>query len=556
MIDIRIISSSLFLIFVLLLSYYLIGRFINYIINNAFRKKFDFSIFKAIFYGILTVVYFYALVKSSSLLNSVTITGIPILIILYERNKSIHLQSSENSIGINVKSILLVFLSFSLFYAAKYSFHFSSEIHTGYSDQAFYHAIASSLRLTGVETINIHTGALKLVPGMIYHYWDLWFLAFHYDFLSIINNFGLFINLNQFEINTLVFQPSLFIVIYFGLLEISMNFSRRIIKKNDFKIGIAIFIAFLASLHTFLEFGIIHHPKQFIIGSLFLFFLLELSENVSNQFRFIYFYPALLFYYPLPGSVLIATCFIFSINWKSITKNFISKKFYLQIIIIALTLFSFICYYFFLAKSCMPKVYTINKSSWDLISVISRILFYHGYHTLFSPLGIIIMLNSIIIYFIYKKKSMTILDSFSIISPLIIFSYLNIIIGHLVSALLYTLPEDFQFYNNDYFFVSIFLIFDFILIYNYFKDRLIYYFSFLVLCGFYFLINTFYNKPSFYFGVSIPYPNYNRIKNKKFMSVSNSAISDSLPSLYSASDIIYSIYNTFPKHDVNLCEGK
>lgn len=554
MINLTLITSSLFLIFSFVSIYFLIGILLKISIKKITGRQVYFSFFKTILYGLLTVVYFYAIVKSPYFLNSVSITGVPIFIFFYEQKKIGYEKLNELKYGYSKNIFLLAIFSFLIYFIAKYSFHFSTKVNTGYSDQAFYHTIASSLKLTGVETINIHTG-LKLVPGMIYHYWDLWFLAFHYDVLSLLNNFDLFNNLNQFEISSLVFQPSLFVILFFALIEISIKLSTKALNNTNFIIGIVILGAFLASCHYFLEFGIAHHPKQFIISAIFFMFTLEILDNNSNQFNFFYFYPIILFYYPIPGAILIATCFIFSLNWKNMIDNFQNKRFYLHLSIIAVTLSVFCCYYFIYAQTCIPQLYIQNKPSWNISSVMNRIFIYHGYHTLISPLGVFIILNLIIICLIYVKRILTSLASPQIIIYFLLFPILNILVGHFVSAIFYTLPEEFQFYNNDYFSLSLLILFDISLLFHYFRSKNILALLFLGLTGFYFLYLTFYNKTPFYNGITISYSDYYNLKKKKFQNLKYPEKPDNLNSLHINSDILFSIYNSFPKHRINLCEN-
>jgi hypothetical protein len=276
MLNLTLITSSLFIVFVLVSIYFAVGFLIKIAIKKITGNQVYFSVFKTILYGLLTIVYFYTIVKSAYPLNSVTITCVPILIYFYERGKPCNSKFHQ----VNYRNLFYIFLfaffGFLIFYLAKYFFHFSSQINTGYSDQAFYHVVSSNLKLTGIETINIQIDDSKLIPGIIYHYWDLWFLAFHYDLLSILNQLGLFESLNQFEINVLVFQPSLFLILFVGFIELSFNISSEKLNIVKYRNTIVIIASLLVLCHSFLEFGIIHHPKQFFIASVFVFFILEI----------------------------------------------------------------------------------------------------------------------------------------------------------------------------------------------------------------------------------------------------------------------------------------
>lgn len=556
MLNINLISNSLILILALLIGYFSIGSLFREIVKKIIQKDVHFTIFKTVLYGVLIVVFFYALIKSPYLLNSVSITFVPVLLFYYEKSKLLNIKCQAVNYRNLTKWFLLGSLAFFIFYIAKYLFHFSHQINTGYSDQAFYHAIASSLKYTGIETINIHTGALNLIPGMIYHYWDLWFLAFHYDFLSTLNHFGLFESFNQFEINILVFQPSLFLILLIGFIETSFKISEKILIKIKFRAFVVTSSALLVLCQSFLEFGIIHHPKQFLIASFFIILILEMLEHKTRFINVFYFYPILLFCYPLPGSVLIATSFLISIKRKKNISNFRENYFRYQLTSIIFTFILFIWYYFFYAQTCIPKLYTQNKLAWNVPVVLNRIFIYHGYHTIVSPLGLFVLLNSIIGILIYKKRILTNNISANIFNVILIFSILNIFVGHFSSAMLYNLPEEFQFYNNDYFSLSILMLCDVYLLFNYLKSKLMLILSISIFSIIYFMIKTFHQKPSFYKGISLYYKEYNQIKGTKNKHKAKPQVQDDLPVLYSTSDIICSFFNSYPIHRKNLCSGK
>ncbi len=553
MLDLLLIINSIFLILVLLLTYFSIGIVFKITTRILIGKEIYFSVFKTVLYGLLILVFFYVLIKSTYLLNSVSVTCLPILIFFYERSMSINGVIPKANNENWIKFSLLGFLGFLIFYLAKYLFHFSSQINTGYSDQAFYHTIASSLKFTGVETVNIHTGELQLIPGMIYHYWDLWFLAFHYDFLSILNQLGLFESFNQFEINILVFQPSLFLILFIGFIEVSLMTITRNFSILKFRISIIVIISLLVLSHSFLEFGIIHHPKQFLIASIFVYFILEILQNKIRTIDFFYFYPILLFSYPLPGAVLIATCFLFSINWENIAANFSERKFYYDVISVLTTCCLFILYYFFYAQTCIPQLYSQNKPPWSLLTAVSRIFIYHGYHTMISPLGVFICLNLLILLFIFKGRIFSNNISRDCFKYLLMFSILNILVGHFLSAIMYNVPEEFQFYNNDYFSLALILLLDTIFLFYHLRKKLILPFSICFTSFFYFINTSFYNKPNFYKGISMSYNNYFTLKSKKFNKDIPVQIDDNLDVLYSFSDIIPSFHNSYSRHKKNIC---
>jgi hypothetical protein len=554
MLNLSLITSSLVLILSLLIVYFSIGYTFRTIVKKITKKDISFTIFKTILYGLLIVVFFYVLIKSPYILNSISITFVPVLIFFYERSKLVKAESQAVNYKNLTKYFLFGFFAFFIFYLAKYLFHFSSQINTGYSDQAFYHTIASSLKFTGIETINIHTGGLKLIPGMIYHYWDLWFLAFHYDLLIILNQFGLFESFNQFEINVLVFQPSLFLILFIGFIETSFKISVEFLKRVKYKASILILSSLLVLCHSFLEFGIIHHPKQFFIAAIFILFVMEILDIKKISVNFFYFYPFLIFYYPLPGSILMATCLIFSSNWENIRANFRSKKLYSHLAFIVFTFILFFYYYFIYAQTCIPQLYNHSKPAWRILTAVNKIFIFHGYHNLISPLGVFVSINLIFILLIHKKRILSGIISVTIINYVLTFSILNILLGHLVSAIFYNVPEEFQLYNNDYFSLSLILLFDVLLVFYYLRGKVFFAFLICIFSFLYFLVITFYDKPLFYKGVSIEYSDYIKLKSKRFDKHLRVQIEDNIDELISFSDITLSFYNSYPKHKKNICD--
>jgi hypothetical protein len=122
-----------------------------------------------------------------------------------------------------------------------------------------------------------------------------------------------------------------------------------------------------------------------------------------------------------------------------------------------------------------------------------------------------------------------------------------------VSAVLYNFLEEFQLYNNDYFSLSFILLFDVLIVFYYCAKKVLLPFAISILSLIFFINASFYNMPTFYKGISVSYTAYIELKNKRYDSSYSPRVDDDLPSMYSFSDIVLSFYNSFPRHNKNLC---
>jgi hypothetical protein len=115
-------------------------------------------------------------------------------------------------------------------------------------------------------------------------------------------------------------------------------------------------------------------------------------------------------------------------------------------------------------------------------------------------------------------------------------------------------PEQFQFYNNDYYSVAILLIIDTLILYNFFEKKLneIVIYLFMILC---FLICSYcyFNfRPNFDSAIKLRYTDY--FKLKRFTKEKDLSTKIELPSLYQIPDILYSTFNRRVEYSFDLCD--
>lgn len=516
-------------------------------------KQNKFSFFKVLFYGIILVVYFYSGFKSELFFNSVTLTLAPLLMFVFEKKSSLEPSIFNDSLD-NLSSKKLNFFSilfFLIFWVFKYLFHFSSVVNTGYGDQCWYHLLAMNLKNTGVESMNIHIDPINQKAGFVYHYWDIWLQAFSYETLDFFNSINIFNGVNYFEVYVVVCQPLLFFILLIGLAELAAT----LVKLNKYNIHIFVLVAivFLSLTHVINEFGIIFHSKQFIVAATFIFILINILNGNKNYFSFYLFLIPLLFYYPLPGAVLIATIFIFQIfEYRDRLKDEFTK--YLLLFLwggISITVF--VWYYFLYGVTCY-KAELVEK--WEVKKAVWYVLVYNGYHTLFSLTGLITIIGFLLLInpsFINKKLKFVLSGQ---TRTIIMISILNIVVGKIISGILYNAPETFQFYNNTYFNVSILLIVIlFFLLHMVNKWPVVYksgLYLFFIYLGYINSVGTFLNENLFYNSIKIAKSDYMKIKEFKDSAENIYPVSNS-SSLYSINDIITSFFNKSIRHQYNIC---
>jgi hypothetical protein len=543
-------ESNLLLIIIFVFIYFA-GIIFKFLCNILFNIKSEYSLFKTLFYGVLLIIYFFVLFKSKSILNSVFLSGIPFCLFIYEYYLHKNFNDVKKNQAFNSKTILISLITIAFILIAKFLFHFSDQVNLGYGDYSFYHSIAKHLLDTGIETINIQKSPSELSPGFIYHYWDLWFFAFVYWVHDVFNYFGVFNGLNYFETLTLVAQPLLYIFIYFGLLEVAkLLFSKfGVNKKFEYTLPLIVSIAMLI---RFVEFSVLIHSKQFILGAFIIFFLLEL-KNFQNKFPFIYiiFAPAILFAYPIPGSVMIISFCVLITTYTGFFKSLKSFPFYGVLIFTISTLIAYYFYYFQYATTCLPN------STSEIISInnlIYSIFIYNGYHTIISINGLIIILNILLVVYLIKSKVEIIGNAIKKkLIVIITFCIVNFIMGHLIASLLYMVPEKFQFYNNDYYSVAILLIIDTLIFYKVFAHKLnrIVIYLFMIICFLTCSYRYFNFRPNFYSAIQLQYNDYFKLKG--FINEKDLSTRIELPCLYQIPDLLYSIFNRRVEYSFDLC---
>jgi hypothetical protein len=539
------------LLIIVLVFVYLVGYSFNFLCHRLFNIKSEYSLFKKLFYGVLLIIYFFVLFKSKSILNSVFLSGIPFCLFIYEYYLHKNFCDFKKNQAFNSKTIVISLITIAIILIAKFKFHFSDQINLGYGDYSFYHSVAKHLLDTGIETINIQKGLSELSPGFIYHYWDLWFFAFVYWVHDCFNYFDVFNGLNYFEIYTLVAQPLLYVIIYFGLFELANLLFRNLGVNNKFEYTIPLIVS-IAMLIRIVNFSVLVHSKQFILGVFIIYFLLEL-KIFQNKFPFIYiiFAPAILFAYPIPGSVLIITFFVLITVCYGFFKSLKSFPFYGVLVFALFTLVIYYLYYFHYAITCLPN------STGEIISIndlIYSVFIYNGYHTVISINGILIIFNILLVVYLIKSKVEIIGNAIKKnLIVIITFCIVNCITGHLIAALLYMVPEQFQFYNNDYYSVAILLIIDTLIFCKLFKKKLneIVIYLFMILC---FLICSYFyfnSRPIFDSALKLRYKDYFKLKG--LIKEKELYTSIELPVLYQIPDILYSIFNRRVQYSFDLC---
>jgi hypothetical protein len=409
MTNFEIFTISLLISMILICIYSTIGYFTTYKSN----KKFQLVNFHNTLFGCIVTIGIYALIKSHFQLNSVTITLIPIFLLLrfWRTNPT---ELAKTNFPYLFFGFVLIVINFTIYFKPTY-------INTGYGDHSWYHIIASNINIFGTETADSAFENQPFNCG-IYHYWELWHQSLTYDI-------GKLCNLNTFEAYVLIHKVVLSLIILIGSIELFV--------KLNIKSAMIPGLAIIAILGLNNEFNILIHPKQFItFSTLLLIFLQHTKTNKVDFNLFLFILFTNLFYSPLAGITIIAAlalyCTIEDIrNLKKIIPFGI------------LTLAMFIFLYFRIYQ--IPTT-EIGKITFELKRFFNHFIFYNVYHTTINNwvVLLIVFLNLILINSIKFTNRFELLFFISIL-----------LFGSLFSSLLAFWKEQFQFMNNIQFMVAL-----------------------------------------------------------------------------------------------------
>jgi hypothetical protein len=575
-------ATSSIIVAAFIVLFYCVGLAYKTVIRWLLNYSYEGNFFKDFFYGLIVFVYFFVLVKSRFSLNSITITFAPLFLYLVENKEATATSKpgfSPTGVLKNVKETLSSFLKarskiyytlnslfvIILFLCFNFYFHFhNGQVNTGYGDQGWYHTVAKSLQTTSIETINIHIPSGYLQQGYIYHYWDLWTLCFFYDFLRVLNEIGLLQDFNEFEIYVLVFQPILTIGLFFGMNELAVKITAALSSKIDVTsyFWILPFFSAIALTHGFAEIGIVHHPKQFIIAGLFITIATQLFGKEEKYVKLLFLSPLLLFYFPLPGAVMISTVILF-ISLNNWHRKILKCRWFWQMILSQVILLGMFVYLYFIhGNTCYTNLNKIYESdSYKISTVFYRLFIYHAYHIAFSFGGVIFFVNAA--FLIYLNFPLNYFDNTysSTIKPVILllaFAILNFVLGHIISSVFYTAPEEFQFYNNDFFIFSVMTLIDLIAVFvillqkNNSSVKLLYSLITFILVVV-LLKNIYFSNLRYYCAVGIKQDSYEDIKNLKASRCLNTTGTSNTP--FVVADIVYSFFNNRSYYNFSFCNS-
>lgn len=408
-----ILSVSICITLFLLVFYTTVG----YLLAAIKNKAAVFFEFQNTFLGSIVSIGFYALFKSNFGINSVTITLLPILCFC------IFLNSTKTH-RINKRALMYFGLSIFILSMLNYLLYFRNGfVHTGYKDHSFYHIVASNINLFGIEYVqNIHA----VIPhsGGIYHYWDLWHLSFIYDI-------GLFFELNCFESYVLVHKLLFTIIIVFGVLSA--------LKSSKVNVLFCTFCCIIAVINVKGEFDILIHPKNYINFALILFLIRKIIHGDKLDLPLFFFVSIVgLFYNPLPCIPIIAVLGLFVINnnWKKLP---------LLILGFGVIVSGFLILYY---KYYSPPITAndVSKLKFNFLDSLRHFFIYNGYQFLKVHFWMMLLL---IVFYLKSYLNASVVRLFS---GIILFSFL-------FSALIYTHFEQWQFTNNNGFFLTLVIIF-------------------------------------------------------------------------------------------------
>jgi len=391
---------------------FLIYTAIGFLMSRIKNRDVSFLEFQNTFIGIIIFIGFYALFKSDFMLNSITITLVPILLfwIFIDSKNGVR---TNNYDGSNKGHLLYFFISIVFLAILNYLIYFrNGMIYTGYKDHSFYHLVASNINLFGKEYIqNVHD--LNPVSGGIYHYWELWHLSFVYDI-------GFFFHLNCFESYVLVHKMLLTAIVVFGAISI--------LRIRESQLIVYCIVIFLIALNIIGEFNILIHPKNFINFSLILLVILKVMESVRLDVPFFLFVTLVaLFYNPLPGIPIIAALGLM-VFWNRWRKLLIAAAGVVIILILYLLLFY---------KVYSPPIATndINNLEFNIFGFLRHLFIYNGYHFCMSYWWVILL----VLLFVFNKQ---------IDIKVVWFFTMVILFGFVFSSVFYTHFEQWQFTNN------------------------------------------------------------------------------------------------------------
>ncbi len=397
----------------LLITFYSIVGYISTFKTKTKYRLFD---FENIFYGVIITVGLYALIKSQFIVNSITMTLIPIVVSLRLMNKKIEENNGNKYLPTFLCLILFIF-NFSLYFKSTY-------VNTGYGDHSFYHLITSNIYLFGKESVDCAHNELPFSCG-IYHYWDLWHQSMAYEI-------GLTFKLNSFEAYVLVHKIVLSLIIFIGAQKIIEQYNLHNIKF------IVIIIFIILGINN--EFNILIHPKQFITFATTILIIYKFQETKNIDIPLLVFILFTnLFYSPLSGITLVATI----AAYRTI-KNIKTIKSTIILLIISVTLF--ILLYQFVYQN---PIQNIGEITWEINKFIRHFIFYNIYHSFLSNWPIMLIITMVLIF----KKDFKLINSFELHITVLI-----LLFGSFFSSILFFWKEHFQFMLNFQFALTILFI--------------------------------------------------------------------------------------------------
>lgn len=205
-----------------------------YIVTSIFLDSKKNSTFNIMLVGVVIFPTIYAVIVSRGVSVLSILLIITLISFLFYRKVKIRIRFSN----INPKPIIIgiVFLTGIYIIHLFYFYNFIEGInYIIKSDYEYYSRLASYLRDTGIENINIELFLSESKSVVPYHYIEMWFTAFVSDFFKIHSQYALM----------LIVIPILYSVIFFGGVDIIRIIKNKLgIKKNiiDYLIGLFILI--------------------------------------------------------------------------------------------------------------------------------------------------------------------------------------------------------------------------------------------------------------------------------------------------------------------------